>query len=167
MKKFIIIQLFLIFSLFANSQNLKASVSAGTFTLLNKSELKWSPMITYGIQFYERFGIEYGRSIKLNKSLNDYNNYINGRSLNYEAARVTRIYGLFYIPKNSPINIGAGLAHSSVTKTGYNDLTIKDEYHPFIKFGLSEQINNLIGVSINMNFGTFYMANVGLSFIIQ
>ncbi len=124
-------------------------------------------MVTYGIQFYERFAIEYGRSIKLNKSLNEYNSYINGRTLNYEAARVTRIYGLSYIPKNSPINIGVGLAHSSITKTVYNDLTFKDEYHPFIKFGLSDQINNLIGVSINMNLGTFYMANIGLSLTIQ
>ena len=165
MKKLLFSFYLLLLSFFANSQNLKTFVSVGPSTYIsdNTPELEWRPVVIYGVEFYETFGIEYGYSFKFNNSIKDFDNYVNGLTNEYESGRVTRLYSVYYKPKRNPLKLGVGVANTFIAKAVNTDLKLNNEFHPFVTFGLDDQINDLLGVSINMSLGNFHMITFGLS----
>lgn len=168
MKKIILLSFILILSTFVHSQDIKSIVSIGpsTFIYSDNPQMKWTPAVIYGLEFKDRFGLEYGYSFHINKSAKDFDNYVNGITNNYEAGRVTRVFTAYYKTKKDEkvgANIGAGIAHTFIAKAVNTDVSLKNELHPFLRIGLDNQVSKLIGVSINMSLGNFFMVTYGLS----
>lgn len=95
--------MFLLTTFFSYSQDLKTLISVGpsTYIYSDNPQMKWTPAVIYGVEFYDRFGLEYGYSFNINNSAKDFDNYVNGRTNNFEAGRVTRIYTAYFKTKKT------------------------------------------------------------------
>jgi hypothetical protein len=166
MKKIMMVAIVLIASYVSKAQTIRATSSAGISMLRESTyDVGYSPVTMVGLEFNDKFGLEYGYSWGLNNSPQQLNNYINGTSRSYTAGHFTHITALYWKTEKDEgtgLNLGFGISSTNFYKAE-EGVVIDKLVRPYFKVGVDHSFNNNWSGTINAGLGELTMVTVGLT----
>jgi hypothetical protein len=165
MKKILMVTIALIAVFTVKAQTIAATTSAG-FGILRHDNYRtgYSPVTMVGLEFNDRFGLEYGYSWGLNDDTKQLINYLYGTSKTYVAGHFTNIYGMYFKTErneNTGINLGFGVSSTSLYKAE-NDVVVDRELSPYFKVGLDHKFHRDWSATLNAGLGQVTMLTFGI-----
>lgn len=163
MKKTILTFALIVSGLLSYAQNLKIQTNFGFTSHINKKEVGNMMLTNFiGIEFKDKFGIEYGYAYSLNSDDNSLQNYIQGNSQSWSAGKFNHLVALYWKTKRIDgisFNIGSGM---SILKN-FNTDGIGTNLKPYLKLGLDTELGKKWGAQINGGFGSVFIFTLGIT----
>jgi hypothetical protein len=158
MKKTIVVIASVLLSLVSQAQDIRLTSHAGFSTvLMDNTSKSINPIVFLGIEFKDKFGIEYGNSFNIAKDAFDVYNFAYGLKPIHYVGTTVDFYSVYLITRpdeSARFNIGIGAADIRDYRLVNNQNPtpeIKKTVIPFMKTGLTTDVSKVVRWTLNAN----------------
>ena len=166
MKKFLMVAITLIASVSLNAQSISVTSSAGVALLKHDNyRAGLCPVTMVGLEFNDKFGLEYGYSWGLNDNPNQLYSYLYGTSRSFVVGHFTHLAAFYYKTEreeNTNMNIGFGVSSTNLY-IAEKDAVIEKNISPYFKVGIDHKFVKNWSVTLNAGIGDLTTVTLGVT----
>jgi len=158
MKQILVVAITLIAPFISLGQEIRTTTHFGFSSILKENyNQSVNPVVFVGIEFGEKFGIEYGNSFHISKDLFNVEYFVNGTSQKHYVGSTADFYSIYLMTKiedGARFNLGLGFADLkdySLVNPQNPTTKIQKSFVPFVKTSLNNKVSNRINWTLNAN----------------